>query len=156
VVGFSLLEEGLMVAKGNSKEIRGVFDLARPEVHLVNREPGAALRVLLDDHLRRVGVPPLAVAGYFTEVTSHQEGAYRVLCGVADAALGLRAIADVYGLDFVSIAAARCDLVIPGDMLEHPTIKIILDVLQSAALSRELAAIPGYDAGVTGRMIATL
>jgi putative molybdopterin biosynthesis protein len=156
VVGFSLLEEGLMVSKGNPKEIRGVVDLARPEVHLVNREPGAALRVLLDDHLRRAGVPPLAVAGYFTEVTSHQEGAYRVLCGVADAALGLRAIAEVYGLDFVSIAAARCDLVIPGDMLDHPTIKIILDVLQSAALGLELAAIPGYDAGVTGKMIATL
>jgi molybdate-binding protein len=89
-------------------------------------------------------------------VTSHLEGAYRVLCRAADAALGLRAIAEVLNLDFVTLAYARCDLVIPGDMCDHPTIKIILDVLQSSALSRELAAISGYDAAVTGKVIAKL
>jgi putative molybdopterin biosynthesis protein len=68
----------------------------------------------------------------------------------------LRAIAGVLGLDFVSLAFARCDLVIPGDLREHPTIRIVLDVLQSAALGRELSAIPGHDAAVTGKMIATL
>ncbi len=156
VIGFSLLEEGLLVAKGNPKEIREVADLSRPDVYLVNREPGAALRVLLDDHLLRADVPPLSVRGYSTEVTSHQEGAHRVLCGAADAALGLRAIAEAFDLGFIPIASARCDLVIPADMLDHPTIKIVLDVLQSAALIQELAALPGYDAGITGNTIAAL
>ena len=156
ILGFSLLEEGLMVARGNPLGIRSVADLARPMVRFVNREPGAALRILLDDCLQRAGVNTTTISGYRNEVTSHREGAYRVACNVADAALGLRAIAEAFSLDFVPIAAVRCDLVIPGDLIGHPTVKILLDVLQSAALRREIDAIPGYEAAVTGKIIAEL
>ena len=115
VFGFSLLEEGLMVARGNPLGIRSVEDLAQPMVRFVNREPGAALRVLLDDHLKNAGIGSEAINGYANEVFSHREGAYRITCNVADAALGLRAIAEVFGLGFVPVTAARCDLVIPED-----------------------------------------
>ena len=154
VLGFSLLEEGLMVAKGNPLGIRTVADLAQPMVRLVNREPGAALRVLLDDHLQRAGIDPAAINGYRNEAATHRDGAYRIACNVADAALGLRAIAEVFGLGFVPIAAARCDLVIPDDMAGHPTVRILLDVLQSAPLRREIDALPGYGSSVTGNVIA--
>ncbi|MFZ1984995.1 MAG: substrate-binding domain-containing protein, partial [Desulfatitalea sp.] len=129
VMGFSILEEGLMVAKNNPLGIRNVADLAQPMVRFVNREPGAALRVLLDDYLRRAGVDVHTINGYRNEVASHRAGAYRIACNVADAALGLRAIAESHGLDFVPIATARCDLVIPGDLDSHPTIRILLDIL---------------------------
>jgi len=154
ILGFSLLEEGLMVAKNNPLGIRSVADLAQPMVRFVNRESGAALRVLLDDCLHRAGVDVQAVDGYRNEVASHRAGAYRIACDVADAALGLRAIAEAYGLDFVPITGARCDLVIPSDLERHPTIKVLLDVLQSAALRRELDTLPGYDGAVTGKTIA--
>jgi len=75
---------------------------------------------------------------------------------VADAALGLRAIAEAFGLGFVPVTAARCDLVVPNDFLGHPTIKILLDVLQSAVLRNEIDAIPGYESSVTGKRIADL
>ena len=156
VLGFSLLEEGLMVARGNPLGLRTVADLAQPMVRFINREPGAALRVLLDDHLRSAGVDVTAINGYRNEVASHREGAYRIACNVADAALGLRAIAEVYGLGFVPITAARCDLVIPGDLSGHPTIRILLDVLQSAALRKEIDTLPGYEGSVTGKTIAEL
>lgn len=156
VLGFSLLEEGLMVAGGNPLGLRTAADLARPRVRFVNREPGAALRVLLDDHLQRAGVDVSAIYGYRLEAASHREGAYRIACGVADAALGLRAVAEAYGLDFVPIASARCDLVVPGDLEGHPTIRVLLDVLQSAALRREIDILPGYDGSVTGCLIADL
>jgi len=156
VLGFSLLEEGLMVARGNPLGIRTIADLAQPMVRFVNREPGAALRVLLDDHLRRSGIDADAINGYQNEVTSHREGAFRIACNVADAALGLRAIAEAFDLGFVPITAARCDLVIPGDMQNHPTVKILLDALQTAALRKEIDAIPGYEGSVTGRTIAEL
>ena len=154
VLGFSLLEEGLMVARGNPLGIRNVADLAQPMVRFVNREPGAALRVLLDDHLQLGAIESSAVNGYRNEVNSHRDGAYRVACNVADAALGLRAVSEAYGLGFVPIAQARCDLVIPGDILEHPTVKVLLDVLQSAALRKEIDSIPGYEGGATGKLIA--
>jgi putative molybdopterin biosynthesis protein len=156
IIGFSLLEEGLMVARGNPLGIRSVADLAQPMVRFVNRDPGAALRVLLDDRLQRAGIDGTAINGYQNEVASHRDGAYRIACNVADAALGLRAIAEAFGLGFVPITAARCDLVIPNDVLTHPTVKILLDVLQSAALRNEIDAIPGYGSSVTGNTIAEL
>ena len=156
ILGFSLLEEGLMVARNNPLGIRTVADLARPGVRLVNREPGAALRVLLDDHLQRAGIDVKVIHGYRNEVASHREGAYRIACNVADAALGLRAVAEAHELDFVPIASARCDLVVPGDLEGHPTIRVLLDVLQSGSLRKEINTLPGYDGSVTGQLIAEL
>jgi putative molybdopterin biosynthesis protein len=156
ILSFSLLEEGLMVARGNPLGIRGIEDLAQPMVRFVNREPGAALRALLDDCLQRAGIDAVAVNGYRNEVASHREGAWRIACNVTDAALGLRVIAEAYDLGFVPVAAARCDLVLTRDMADHPTIKILMDVLQSAALRKEIDAIPGYEGSVTGKIIAEL
>jgi putative molybdopterin biosynthesis protein len=154
VMGFSLMEEGLMVASGNPYGIRSAADLATRGLRMVNREPGAALRILLDDKLKQCKIPPTAVKGYDHEVRTHNEGAQMVACGAADAALGLRLVACAFGLDFVPIAEVRCDLVIPNDMLEHPTIQILLDVLQSGALRDEIAFLPGYDPAKTGNTIA--
>jgi molybdate-binding protein/DNA-binding XRE family transcriptional regulator len=154
LLGFSTIEEGLVVARGNPLGIRSVADLAQPMVRFVNREPGAALRTLLDDHLQRAGIAGAAINGYEREVTSHREGAFRIACRVADAALGFRVIAEAFGLGFVPITAVRCDLLVPGDLQDHPGVKIMLDALQSAAIRSELAAIAGYESAVTGATIA--
>jgi putative molybdopterin biosynthesis protein len=76
-----------------------------------------------------------------------------VAFNMADAALGLRAAAAAHGLDFVPIDAVRCDLVIPCDFLDLPAIKVLLDVLQTRALRDELASLPGYESGCTGKVI---
>ena len=156
IIGFSLLEEGLLVAKNNPLGIRSVADLAQPMVRFVNRDPGAALRTLLDDLLEREGIKGSDISGYQNEATSHREGAFQIVCRVADAALGLRVIAEVYGLDFVPLTSVRCDLVIPDDILNHPTVEILTDILQSSALQNEINAIPGYESSATGKVIATL
>jgi putative molybdopterin biosynthesis protein len=150
---FSMFEEGLMVAPGNPLNIRSASDLAKGDTRLVNREPGAALRVLLDDCLARAGVPTDAVKGYDQLVASHSQGAQMVAYRLADAALGLRAVAVTHGLDFVPIQAVRCDLVIPYDLLDLAAVKILLDVLQTHAMRKELSSLPGYDASSTGKLI---
>ena len=154
VIGFSTFEEGLMVAPGNPLNIRGVSDLARREVRMVNREPGAALRSLLEDCLRRERIPFTAVRGFEDLAGGHSEGAQRVLYGTADAALGLRVVASLYGLDFVDISSVRCDLVIPDDLMAHQAVRVLLDVLQSRALREDLNHLPGYDTSDTGKVIA--
>ena len=156
IIGFSLLEEGLMVAKNNPLDIRNVTDLVQSRVRFVNREPGAALRTLLDDLLAREGIKGSDITGYQNEATSHREGAYHIVCRAADAALGLKVIADVYGLDFVPLTSVRCDLVIPDDMMNHPTVEILTDILQSSALQNEINAIPGYESSATGKVISTI
>ncbi len=154
VVGYSVMEEGFMVAPKNPAGINCAADLARPGVRFINREPGAALRVLLDDALEKAGVPSHAVSGYTREVRGHSQGAQIIACGGADAALGLRPVARAYGLDFVPIAEVRCDLVIPADLLHIPQVQVILDVVQSRDLRDEISLLPGYSPDKTGKTIA--
>ena len=156
ILAFSFFEEGLMVAPGNPHGIRTVADLARSGMRFVNREEGAALRILLDEHLARAGVRTEAIGGYNNLVSNHTQGALMVTYDLADAALGLRAIAAAHGLDFIPIEAVRCDLVIPLDLLEHPAVKMILDVLQTRAFREELASLPGYESSCTGKVIGNI
>jgi molybdate-binding protein/DNA-binding XRE family transcriptional regulator len=153
IIAFSVQEEGLMVASGNPLGIRTVEDIANGRARIVNREEGAALRKLLDTQLSRHGMPISGVKGYAEEVSSHSEGAMRVASGTADAALGLRIVAESFGLDFVPLAVTRCDLVIPSDVRDHPGITVLLDVLQSSAIRKELGSLPGYDPSETGKII---
>ncbi len=155
VMGYSVMEEGLMVAKKNPFKIKSAPDLAQPGLRFVNREPGAALRVLLDELLEEASIPGEAISGYTAEVRGHNQGAQMIACGMADAALGLRPVARAFGLDFVSLAEVRCDLVVPADLAKDPRIQIILDVVQSRALRDEITLLPGYSQSKTGKTIAT-
>src|SRR5262249_14390932 len=64
VVTFASGEAGLFVRRGNPRRIRGLEDLARRDVRIVNREPGSGARLLLDEHLRRAEIPAGRVRGY--------------------------------------------------------------------------------------------
>jgi putative molybdopterin biosynthesis protein len=41
-------------------------------------------------------------------------------------------------------------------MMDHPTVRVLEDILQSSALQNEINAIPGYESSVTGKVIAAL
>ena len=153
IIGFSVQEEGFMVASGNPLSIRTIEDVANGGTRLVNREEGAALRKLLDTKLSQHGMPISEVRGYTEEAHSHSEGAMRVASGTADAALGLRIVAESFGLDFVPLAVTRCDVVIPSDLRDHPGITVLLDVLQSSGIKKELGSLPGYESSDTGKVI---
>ncbi len=156
VIGFTRMDEGLIVARGNPHNIHSVADLADRNVDMVNRECGAALRLLLDDQLAKAGIPISAVRGYGNEVNTHNQGAQWVAAGLADVALGLHVVAEMFHLDFVPVETVRCDLIVPDDLMDHPTIRIMLDTLQSRALREEIAAIPGYESTTIGNLIDTL
>ncbi len=156
VIAFANFEEGLMIAKGNPHKIKDITDLTRRSVRFVNREPGAALRVLLDDRLEKLNIPADRIEGYNIMVLSHDEGAQMLVYGIADAALGLRAVASAWGLDFITMETVRCDIVIPVDLMDHQAIRTMLDILQTRAFRDELAQLPGYGNKNTGKMIAAI
>lgn len=153
VIAFSSFDEGLLVAPGNPLQIGTVEDLAEKRTRFINREPGAALRILLDERLALAGIAGGKISGYEKQIPSHNLCAQSVALGVADAALGLRAVACAYGLDFIPMENVRCDLVIPEDFLALPAVKVLLDVLQSRSLREELSSLPGYDSNCTGKLI---
>ncbi len=151
VVTFAIWEEGLLVRSGNPKGIRGIGDLARKDVTLMNREEGAGARLLLDQKLAATGIDPAQVNGYRHVARSHFEVARAVAEGRADVGIGIRAAARYYGLDFIPLQEARYDLVVPKAVLaSHPNLSVLLDTIVSRPFRTEMEALGGYDTRETG------
>ncbi|MGD0361548.1 MAG: substrate-binding domain-containing protein [Bryobacteraceae bacterium] len=151
VVSLAIWEEGLVVARGNPKSIRAVADFARPDVSIVNREPGAGSRKLLDAYLARLGIAAGKVSGYDRLAAGHLPASWQVRTGNADCCMATRAAARVFGLDFIALETRRYDLAIRRPHLDHPPVAALLDTLNRAAFRRELEGLGGYDTREAGR-----
>ncbi len=146
VMTFAIWEEGFLVAPGNPQGIREIGDLARPDVALVNREEGAGARLFLDQRLTAAGIPTTAVRGYDTIVRSHVHVARMIAEGHAVVGVGVRAVAQLFGLAFVPLQQARYDLVVPKAYVSsHPSMASFLDMLTSRPFRTEIEALGGYD-----------
>jgi putative molybdopterin biosynthesis protein len=154
LVTFAHREQGLIVAKGNPKQVRSLDDLSR--VTYVNRQQGAGTRLLLDYELKRRGIAPAAVAGYEHEEYTHLAVAAAVVTGIADCGLGVRSAALALDLDFISVGWERYDLVIPAAHLDHPGVQHLLEVVRSSDFQQALSAQPGYDTRETGKVQMTV
>ncbi len=137
-------QQGLIVAKGNPKEIRSVDDFARSGVILVNRQPGAGTRVLLDHLLNEHGIAPVSVQGYGKQCLTHLDAASRVAAGLADVALGIRSAAEAMDLDFLPITEEPYELVYPDIHENHPGIVALLSVLSDPQWRAEVEGLGGY------------
>lgn len=152
VVTFATWEEGFLVRPGNPKSIRAAADLAEPAVTLVNREEGAGARLLLDQRLRAAGIDPAQVRGYGHILSSHFEVARAVVEQQADVGVGIRSAAQLFGLDFVPLQAARYDLVVPKAYLKsHPTLANLFETISTRPFRSEIEALGGYDTKETGK-----
>ncbi len=150
LITFAVWEQGLLVRPGNPKGVRGVADLARPGVSMVNREAGSGSRALLDAKLRAAAVPVQEVAGYGVEARSHLMVAEVVAMGLADVGVGVKAAALAAGLGFVPLGQERYDLVIPNHFLELPAVQRLLAALRRREFQRQVEALGGYDTSVMG------
>ena len=145
VISYAIWQEGMVVARGNPKNIKDISDLARKDVVIINREPGAGSRFLLDSHLKKAGIPQKKVKGYKEMAAGHLPAAWQVKCGHADCCLATKTSASVFGLDFIPLQSERYDLVIRKENLNHPGIQVLLDTLGRTAFRRELEGLGGYD-----------
>lgn len=153
VVTFATWEEGFLVRPGNPRSIRTVTDVADPLVTFVNREEGAGARLMLDQRLRAAGIDSTHVRGYENTVSSHFEVARAIASHQADVGIGIRSAAQLFGLDFVPLQAARYDLVVPKAYLKsHPTLAHLFDTMVSRAFRTEIDALGGYDTSETGKV----
>jgi len=151
VVTFAIWEQGLVTR--NASQIRGIEDLARKDVRIINREKGAGSRDVLDQHLRAAGIPPDRVNGYDRIAAGHLPAAEAVSQGEADCSIATRSAARAFGLHFIPLVTERYDLVFRRQYAKLPAIEALFDVLNRSALRRKLELLAGYDTTHTGEVL---
>jgi molybdate-binding protein/DNA-binding XRE family transcriptional regulator len=154
VVTLARWEAGLVVARGNPRAVRGVEDLARPELTLAQRDRGSGAQRLLARLLQRAGVPASALRAQGPAARGHLDVARAVSMGAADAGVAIRSSALAYGLDFVPLAEERFDLVLSKALSEDPRVVQLLDILASRPFRREVESLGGYATRESGALVA--
>lgn len=156
VIGFSAWREGLVLRPKVADQHAGLAGVIDAGLRLVNREPGAEARSVLDRELAGIGVDGSKVPGYQTTATGHLQVADAVRAGLADAGVASEPAALAYQLAFIPLAAERFDLVIPAERAASREVQALIKVLSSRWLLDQLASLAGYDATPCGQHIATL
>jgi putative molybdopterin biosynthesis protein len=147
-------EQGLLVAPGNPKEIRGVEDLTREGVVFVNRQRGSGTRMLVDRLLAEHEIRPESVRGYDREEFTHMAVAVAVLSESADAGVGIYSAAQALNLSFVPLTTEQYDLVIPEVFFHDKKIEAVLDVTRSETFQESVEHLGGYDVSRMGEPVS--
>ena len=146
-------EQGILVARGNPKSIRGLKDFVRADVRFVNRQSGSGTRVLLDFQLRKLGIDGTSIAGYEREEFTHMAVGVAIASGLADAGLAVRAAADALGLDFIPVADEQYDLLVSRPFFESARGAELIKILSAASFKQAVGALGGYDTAQTGMVL---
>jgi putative molybdopterin biosynthesis protein len=144
---------GLIVAAGNPLGVTSLADL--PRVRFVNRQPGSGTRLLTEHLLAQQALTPDDVPGFFDSAEdSHLAVAAAVASGDGDAGLGIEAAARRFGLDFLPLVDEHYFLVCLKDVLDHPAVTRLRDVLLGPEWPAMLATLPGYAPDRPGEVLS--
>lgn len=147
-------EQGLLVLKGNPKNIKGFEDLARPDVVFVNRQSGSGTRLLTDKCLRERNIKSKDVRGYEREEYTHMGVASAVRTGIADTGLAIFASAKALDLDFIPVAKERYDLAIPRVFFVTEMLQNLLDIIRGdVEFQNMVMTLGGYDVSDMGKVM---
>ncbi|MFZ5996076.1 MAG: molybdopterin biosynthesis protein [Nitrospirota bacterium] len=147
-------QQGFLVKKGNPKNIARFEDLLREDVMFINRQSGSGTRLLLDKHLKELGINPYMIKGYEREEYTHMAVASAVLTGLADTGLAIYSSAKALDLDFIPVANERYDLAIPRDFIDTAMIQIVLDIIRNNEEFRSIVeSLGGYDTRDIGKVV---
>lgn len=139
-------EQGLILQKGNPKKIKSIEDFLRDDVTIINRNQGSGTRVLLDMYLKKIAERMQIkfdeltekINGYAIEAKSHTAVATAVLMNKADVGLGIKTVADRYGLDFIPLRDEEYDFVVRRNAAHKEAVNEFLRTLKSEEFRKTL------------------
>lgn len=140
--------QGLMVAKGNPLNIKGVNDLTR--VSYVNRQKGSGTRILIDYLLNKNNISSDDIYGYTREEYTHTAVAAAIASGGADTGLGIYSASKTYNLDFIPLWDEEYDFLALTETLEDKNVSEFFKVLKSDEFKNRLGEMGGYNCDGAG------
>lgn len=145
--------QGLFVAPGNPLGLRGLADLARPGVRFVNRQAGSGTRMLLEMMLAEAGIASADIVGFNSAEFTHSAVAAYIASGMADVGIGVQTAAERFKLDFIPLVRERYYFALSTGALDDPLMRQLIGILQQPGYQATVAALPGYDAADTGKIV---
>ena len=112
---------------------------------LINRQPGAGSRGLLNRLIWESGISASDIRGYDRTVNGHLAAGEMVASGLADCGIGIEAAARAHELEFLMLNEEPYDLVVPNHLLDMPAVQTLLSLLKSHQLHRQVESLGGYD-----------
>ncbi|MBC2696260.1 MAG: helix-turn-helix transcriptional regulator [Desulfobacteraceae bacterium] len=153
VVNFCRREQGIIIQKGNPKNINKISDLAKKGIKIVNRSIGTGTRLLLDRGLKKENIEGKKIDGYHHEFTSHLDIGLEILSGRADAGPGISAVAGLLDLDFIPVRWERYDLMISKERFFDKGVQFFLGLLVDDSFKKLGANFSGYDLKLSGKVV---
>jgi putative molybdopterin biosynthesis protein len=151
LINLSYRIQGIIVEKGNPKNIRELKDLAREDVRFVNRQKGSGTRILLEYLMGKEGIDGNSIRGYDDVEYTHLGVGAKIHYGLADAGVGIMAVVDAFNLDFIPLYEEKYDLLFPEEFLENNG--EIINIIRSGEFKDRAAEFKGYDLRNCGRKI---
>lgn len=152
-INFAYRVQGLIVAPNNSKGIKGILDLGRSDISIVNRQIGTGTRFLLDYELEKNHIDSQHIKGYDQICLSHLDVGIEILSGRADVGLGIQSIADMLNLDFIPVREERFDLIVDKQLFFDPKIQTLLTFLRSQEVIDYSKRFKGYRIKQMGNIV---
>lgn len=145
---------GLFVQAGNPLGIQSMADLMRPEVRVVNRQPGSGSRYLMELMLAEQHLEAELILNYGATEFTHMAVAAHVASGMADAGFGIETAARRCGIDFIPLAKQRYFFAFQRDMVNSAIIQQFIQRLGSTEYQHYMQQLAGYEAEGMGRTLS--
>ncbi len=154
LVNLCYRQQGLIVARNNPLDIKGLQDAADRNLSFINRQSGSGTRLLTDKTLADMGLTPADITGYEHEEYTHMSVAAAIACGSVDCGMGILAAANALALDFVPVAEERYDLIIPEQFITDRKIQTLLELIRSSKEFQQLVeSLGGYSLRDSGKIM---
>ncbi len=160
LIGFATRSHGLVLSPGLEPPPASLAGLrGRAGLRFVPRQPGSGTRLLTEHLMATEGLIPADLPGFDgTPEDSHLAVAAAVAdaaaCGQPAAGLAIRAAAERFALPFVPLVDEHYFLVCLADVLQHPAVQRLRELLAAPAWAARLATLSGYRADRAGQVLS--
>jgi excisionase family DNA binding protein len=152
VIAWCRREQGIVVPKDNPLGLTNISDIARKRARIAERQAGAGAQALL---IRLCKLSGIDLQSLQREVVARtgDDLALAVREGRVDCGIATRATAATRGLDFVSLAWERFDLVVRRKNFFEPAVQALLSFARKPVFPDRATALGGYDVADTGKVL---
>ncbi len=150
LIAFARREQGLLLPKGNPRNLGSLEDVMARGACMAVRQKGAGAQMLLDVLLERIGVKAAEMNRMLPPCLTGPDLANAIATGKADCGIASRAAARAAGLDFVPLLFEHFDLAMRQSDYFRPPLQKLMSLLREERFQRRADELTGYDVGEAG------